>query len=39
MGRIGAQGHTGAEHFESATLGADALQRQADGKRRRGYAE
>lgn len=38
-GRIGARGRIVAERFDDATLAADALQRQADRKRRRGYAE
>jgi predicted DNA-binding WGR domain protein len=38
-GRIGARGRIMAERFDSEGLAADALQRQADRKRRRGYAE
>ena len=37
-GRIGAHGRTVAERFDSEVLAAVALQRQADRKRRRGYA-
>jgi predicted DNA-binding WGR domain protein len=36
-GRIGAQGRMVAESYESETLAAVALQRQAERKRRRGY--
>jgi predicted DNA-binding WGR domain protein len=38
-GRIGARGRMVAESYDSEVLAADALQRQADRKRRRGYAE
>jgi predicted DNA-binding WGR domain protein len=38
-GRIGARGRMVAESYDSEALAADALQRQADRKRRRGYAE
>jgi predicted DNA-binding WGR domain protein len=38
-GRIGAQGRMVAESYESEALAADALQRHAERKRRRGYAE
>jgi predicted DNA-binding WGR domain protein len=36
-GRIGAQGRMVAELYDSEVLAADALERQADRKRRRGY--
>jgi predicted DNA-binding WGR domain protein len=36
-GRIGAHGRTVAERFDSEPLAADALQRQAERKKRRGY--
>jgi predicted DNA-binding WGR domain protein len=38
-GRIGAHGRIVAERYDSEALAADALQRQAERKRRRGYAE
>ena len=38
-GRIGARGRMVAESYDSEALTTDALQRQADRKRRRGYAE
>ena len=38
-GRIGARGRMVAESFDSEALAAHALQRHADRKRRRGYAE
>jgi predicted DNA-binding WGR domain protein len=38
-GRIGAQGRMVAELYESEALAAIALQRQAERKRRRGYAD
>jgi predicted DNA-binding WGR domain protein len=38
-GRIGAQGRMVAESYESEDLAAVALQRHAERKRRRGYAE
>jgi predicted DNA-binding WGR domain protein len=38
-GRIGARGRIVAERYDSEALAADALQRQAERKRRRGYAE
>jgi predicted DNA-binding WGR domain protein len=38
-GRIGARGRIMAERYDSEALAADALQRQAARKRRRGYAE
>ena len=38
-GRIGARGRMVAESYDSAALAAHALQRHADRKRRRGYAE
>jgi predicted DNA-binding WGR domain protein len=37
--RIGARGRIMAERYDSEALAADALQRQAARKRRRGYAE
>jgi predicted DNA-binding WGR domain protein len=36
-GRIGARGRIMAERYDSEVLAADALQRQAERKRRRGY--
>ena len=36
-GRIGARGRMVAESYDSEALAADALQRQAERKRRRGY--
>jgi predicted DNA-binding WGR domain protein len=38
-GRIGARGRMVAESYDSEALAAHALQRHADRKRRRGYAE
>jgi predicted DNA-binding WGR domain protein len=38
-GRVGTQGRMVAESYESDELAAAALQRQAERKRRRGYAE
>jgi predicted DNA-binding WGR domain protein len=38
-GRIGTRGRIMAERYDSEALAADALQRQAARKRRRGYAE
>ena len=38
-GRVGARGRIMAERYDSEALAADALQRQAARKRRRGYAE
>jgi predicted DNA-binding WGR domain protein len=37
-GRVGTQGHMMAESYESEDLAIVALQRQAESKRRRGYA-
>jgi predicted DNA-binding WGR domain protein len=37
-GRIGACGQTKAERYDNEALAAAALQRQAERKRRRGYA-
>jgi predicted DNA-binding WGR domain protein len=37
-GRIGAQGRSVAEHFDSATLAAAALAQHAARKARRGYS-
>jgi predicted DNA-binding WGR domain protein len=37
-GRIGAQGRIMAERYEDEALATAALQRQAECKRRRGYA-
>jgi predicted DNA-binding WGR domain protein len=37
-GRIGARGRIMAERYDSEALAADALQRHADRKKRRGYA-
>jgi predicted DNA-binding WGR domain protein len=36
-GRIGARGRMVVESYDSEALAADALQRQAERKRRRGY--
>ncbi len=36
-GRIGSRGRITAEHYESEAVAADAMQRQADRKKRRGY--
>jgi predicted DNA-binding WGR domain protein len=36
-GRIGARGRIMAEHYDTEALAAEALQRQAEWKRRRGY--
>jgi predicted DNA-binding WGR domain protein len=36
-GRIGAQGRTVAERYDSEAIAADALQRYADRTRQRGY--
>ena len=36
-GRIGARGRMVAERYDSEALAADALQRHADRKKRRGY--
>ena len=36
-GRIGARGRVIAERYNSEALAADAMQKQADRKRRRGY--
>jgi len=36
-GRIGARGRMVAERYDSEALAADAMQRQAERKRRRGY--
>ncbi len=36
-GRIGAQGRTVAERYDDEALAADALQRQAERKKRKGY--
>ena len=38
-GRIGAQGRITVEHYASEAPALDALQRQAERKRRRGYGE
>jgi predicted DNA-binding WGR domain protein len=38
-GRIGARGRMVAESYDNEVLATDALQRQADRKRRRGYVE
>ena len=38
-GRIGARGRIVVEPYETEALAAAALQRHADRKRRRGYAE
>jgi predicted DNA-binding WGR domain protein len=38
-GRIGAQGRMVAESYESEGLAAAAMQRHAERKRRRGYAD
>ncbi len=38
-GRIGADGRSVAEHFDDEAPALAALQRQAERKRRRGYAE
>jgi predicted DNA-binding WGR domain protein len=38
-GRIGAHGRAVAERYYTEALAADALQRQAERKRRRGYRE
>lgn len=38
-GRIGAQGRMIAERYDNEAPALDALQRQAERKRRRGYAE
>jgi predicted DNA-binding WGR domain protein len=38
-GRVGTQGRMMAESYESEVLAAAALQRHAEHKRRRGYAE
>jgi predicted DNA-binding WGR domain protein len=38
-GRIGTVGRSVAEFHHNEALAADALQRQAERKRRRGYAE
>ena len=38
LGRIGAHGRVVAEPYDSEALATVALQRQADRKRRRGYA-
>jgi predicted DNA-binding WGR domain protein len=38
-GRIGAQGRMVAERYEHEALALDALQRHAELKRRKGYAE
>jgi predicted DNA-binding WGR domain protein len=37
-GRVGTQGHMQAESFDNEELALAALQRQAEPKRRRGYA-
>ena len=37
-GRIGAHARMVAEHYDTEALAAAALQRQAERKRRRGYA-
>jgi predicted DNA-binding WGR domain protein len=37
-GRVGTQGRMMAESYDSEALAAVALQRQAERKRRRGYA-
>ena len=36
-GRVGTEGRMQAESFESEELAVDAMQRQAERKRRRGY--
>jgi predicted DNA-binding WGR domain protein len=36
-GRIGARGRMVAERYDSEALAADAMQRQAERKRQRGY--
>jgi predicted DNA-binding WGR domain protein len=38
-GRVGTQGRMVAEPYDSKDLAAVALQRQAERKRRRGYAD
>jgi predicted DNA-binding WGR domain protein len=38
-GRIGTRGRIVDESYQSEALAADAMQRQAERKRRRGYAE
>ena len=38
-GRIGTQGRVAAERYVSEALAAEALQRQAVKKKRRGYSE
>ena len=38
-GRIGARGRVMAERYDNKALALDALRRQAERKRRRGYAE
>jgi predicted DNA-binding WGR domain protein len=38
-GRVGTQGRIQADSFESEVLAVAALQRQAERKKRRGYAE
>ena len=38
-GRIGAHGRIKAERYDNEALASDALQRQADRKRRRGYGD
>lgn len=38
-GRIGAKGRMVAESYDTEALAADALQRHAECKRRRGYAD
>ena len=39
MGRIGTRGRIVDESYQSEALAADAMQRQVERKRRRGYAE
>jgi predicted DNA-binding WGR domain protein len=38
-GRIGARGRVMAERYDNESLAADALQRHAELKRRRGYGD
>jgi predicted DNA-binding WGR domain protein len=38
-GRIGTGGRTTDESYDSEALAADAMEKQADRKRRRGYVE
>ncbi len=38
-GRIGTEGRSAAQFFDNEPLAVEALQQQAERKRRRGYAE